>query len=690
MARFKNSVPCIALLAFVMLTNPAFVGRIAAQGSESFAGRAALVIGNSNYSGYGTLKNPVNDAEDIGEALDYLGFDVEVISDADQYTMEEAVFRLRDKLADSPDSIGFFFYAGHGIQSGGENYLIPVDTRISSESLLKSRAIPLHFVLDSLGEAGNELNVIVLDACRDNPFGWARSGSRGLSVVGAIPPGSIIAYATGAGSVAQDGEDRNGVFTAELLENLRTPGIDIAEVFRRTGASVKEKTSGAQVPAIYSQYFGTVSLAAEEEYEEYAEEDLANLDYLPEGFEEAPEYVQYAISAAEEQASMGQWLSAWFTFDDPELPEGDPYILAEKIRLCLDGFVYTDQHLVFGFVDLEADQDLETARGESPDSTEYFDFDPLAESRAMEEAGTDIPPVLARALGDYFYDVWRNFPEDWIEDEASILDSGARWYGQVLEADSEDTVRMGNYAELLIAAGRPEEALVPLERMLELEPDDMYLELRLVSALVDADRPRDALDHLDGLIAKADSPESSYSLYDEYLRIAYEADLEPELSGALAKVEKEYPDTWLPGMLRMKLALREGLDKNAEIIADELLTRFPGDLDVLVQILDLYLQDSSRMADGLVFLDRHIAQEKGETRSLATLFLIKAAYRYQIVANAPDDERKMREIELALGELDTAEAHFKAVAAPDDEIFVMIEEFRADLDKAISRTGDGE
>ena len=146
--------------------------------SQENGDRIALVIGNGDYEGMGKLANPTNDAEDMGETLSILGFDVEVVTDAGLEKMEEAVLRFRDKLAEAPESVGVFFYAGHGVQSGGENYLIPVDARINSESLLRARAVPLQFVLDSLKEAHNKVNIVILDACRDNPFSWARSSSR--------------------------------------------------------------------------------------------------------------------------------------------------------------------------------------------------------------------------------------------------------------------------------------------------------------------------------------------------------------------------------------------------------------------------------------------------------------------------------------------------------------------------------
>lgn len=155
--------------------------------------------------------------------------------------------------------MGLFFFAGQGVQYGGENYLIPSNTSIASEAFLRSRAVAMQAVMDTLNASGNSLNMVLLDACRDNPFGWARSGSRGHTVVGQPPPGSIIVYATSAGSTAADGGGRNGVFTGELLKHRETPGVDVKDVFNRTGASVSQVSGGRQIPAIYSQFFGAAS-----------------------------------------------------------------------------------------------------------------------------------------------------------------------------------------------------------------------------------------------------------------------------------------------------------------------------------------------------------------------------------------------------------------------------------------------
>ncbi|MCL2139849.1 MAG: caspase family protein, partial [Treponema sp.] len=187
----------------------------------------ALVIGNGNYDGLSRLTNPVNDANDVSAALETLGFSVDRLLNASQQQIDSAVLRLKNRLSVSKESYGFFFYAGHGVQSGGENYLIPVDANIPGENYLRSRAVSVQTILDDLNDAGNNLNVIVLDACRDNPFGWSRSGSRGLAVLNRQPADSIIVYATSSGQTASDGTGRNGLFTSQLLQNLTKPGIEV-------------------------------------------------------------------------------------------------------------------------------------------------------------------------------------------------------------------------------------------------------------------------------------------------------------------------------------------------------------------------------------------------------------------------------------------------------------------------------
>ena len=257
----KNSRTFLLAVLFIILL-PALVW---AEQSAYTPPKFALIIGNGDYNGLSPLANPVNDANDVAATLQDMGFVVEKVLNGSLDTMENAVLRLQDLLSQSPLSYGFFFYAGHGVQSGGDNFLIPVDSSIPSESFLRTRALSVQAILDELNEARNSLNVVVLDACRDNPFGWARSTGRGLAVITGQPADSIIVYATSAGQRAFDGEGRNGVFTTQLLKNLKTPGLEVNELFRRTGADVAEASNRGQIPAIYNQFFGTAYLGTASE-----------------------------------------------------------------------------------------------------------------------------------------------------------------------------------------------------------------------------------------------------------------------------------------------------------------------------------------------------------------------------------------------------------------------------------------
>ncbi|MDR1955468.1 MAG: SUMF1/EgtB/PvdO family nonheme iron enzyme [Treponema sp.] len=247
-----------AYKAFFLLLGLVMLPVWAAQAQQKYA----LVIGNGAYTNITRLNNPVNDAHDMSAALQGLGFQVDTVLNGSRIQMEEAVERLRNRLGAHRGAYGFLFYAGHGVQSSGGNYLIPIDADIRSESYLRDRAVSVQAMLDELNQAGNALNIVVLDACRDNPFGWGRGSSRGLQVVGNQPADSIIVYATSAGSIAADGEGRNGLFTGQLLKNLKTPGLEVREIFRRTHADVRAASRDAQRPAVYDQFGGLAYLGA--------------------------------------------------------------------------------------------------------------------------------------------------------------------------------------------------------------------------------------------------------------------------------------------------------------------------------------------------------------------------------------------------------------------------------------------
>ncbi len=207
--------------------------------------RLALVIGNSDYES-SPLKNPVNDASDMGKMLSSLGFEVIARLNANQKQMEDAIRLFQGKL--TKDSMGLFFFAGHGMQVAGVNYLIPIGAKISQESDIKYESVDAGRVLDAMHNAGNPLNIVILDACRDNPFARSyRSSSKGLARMDA-PTGTFIAYATAPGDTASDGDGRNGVFTKYMLEYMPTPNLEVDKVLKKVRVSVMRETNKRQVP----------------------------------------------------------------------------------------------------------------------------------------------------------------------------------------------------------------------------------------------------------------------------------------------------------------------------------------------------------------------------------------------------------------------------------------------------------
>ncbi|MCX7028387.1 MAG: SUMF1/EgtB/PvdO family nonheme iron enzyme [Spirochaetes bacterium] len=240
----------IILLLFIIdtgITFPQAAGR-----------RVALVIGNSTYS-MGPLRNAGNDATDMAAALRGIGFSVALGIDANKKTMYQLIDQFGTDFRGS--EIALFYYSGHGVQAGGENYLIPVGTDISIASDVEIEGVQLQRLIGRMNSGGANTNVVILDACRNNPFPQAsRDMERGLAVIGQKPPESVIVYATEAGETADDGSGRNGVFTAALLKHIGR-NEEFTAILRDVNAEVRKETNQKQKPAKYDNLTRAVYLA---------------------------------------------------------------------------------------------------------------------------------------------------------------------------------------------------------------------------------------------------------------------------------------------------------------------------------------------------------------------------------------------------------------------------------------------
>lgn len=204
--------------------------------------RFALVIGNGNYNkDIGILKNPVNDATDVATELRKSDFEVQLLTNATYIQIREAMRKFQEQLTNGPrdQTVGLFYYAGHGVQYQDENYLVPIDANVKFEDDIVRMCFPVQrMVLSQMENTNSRMNIIILDACRNNPFpATTRSLNQGLAEMKRAR-GSFIAYATAPGSVASDGSGRNGLYTQELLKALRKPGLTIEQVFKEVRMNV--------------------------------------------------------------------------------------------------------------------------------------------------------------------------------------------------------------------------------------------------------------------------------------------------------------------------------------------------------------------------------------------------------------------------------------------------------------------
>jgi hypothetical protein len=207
--------------------------------------KVALVVGNSAYPN-SPLRNPVNDARAMAQSLRDKGFEVLLRENTSKSQLEAAIADFGEKL--SEDTIGLFYYAGHGMQLSGRNYLIPVDAKFSTERRVRLEAVDMEVAMEQMSAAKTKVSMVIIDACRDNPFERSfRSSAGGLSQVDA-PQGTFIAYATAPGRVAADGDGEHGVYTQELLKAINKPGAKIEEIFKAVRINVTRITGGGQLP----------------------------------------------------------------------------------------------------------------------------------------------------------------------------------------------------------------------------------------------------------------------------------------------------------------------------------------------------------------------------------------------------------------------------------------------------------
>ncbi len=250
-----RSLLCLISSLFFVLFSGASLGESGSKTNTEGERRIALVIGNAKYAS-SPLSNPTNDANDMAAKLKTLGFDVTLRLNTELKDFNRSITRFGETI--KPGDVALFYYAGHGMQAKGRNFLIPVDSQITSEASIRTEAVDIEQVLEQLSLA--RVSMVILDACRNNPFERRFRGSQGsgLAQIDA-PAGILIAYATSPGKVAADGAGRNGLYTSELLKAIDSPNISIESVFKRVRREVMRASDDLQTPWESSSLTGEFS-----------------------------------------------------------------------------------------------------------------------------------------------------------------------------------------------------------------------------------------------------------------------------------------------------------------------------------------------------------------------------------------------------------------------------------------------
>ena len=309
--------------------------------------KIALIIGNSNYP-EAPLRNPINDAESLREKLENLGFKCIVHKDAQVKLMDQGLGDFGNKLSKS--EVGLFFFAGHGMQIQGKNYLTAVDTNFEKEVDAKYSSLPLDKVIEVMELGSNRTSIIILDACRNNPYErrWRGSDSLGLAPVYA-PKGMIIAYATSPGQVAFDGEGDNGAYTSALLHHISTQDITVEDLLKRVRNTLTSSTKGKQISwehtSLMGDFYFNYSVLTDELVTEYSDSAIADSTYHPSSGSQIKKIIQSLKSHNWYQQNPA--ITQLDTIDLSSCGKDDLFVLGRNIYQAACG----DSRSAFGFLE---------------------------------------------------------------------------------------------------------------------------------------------------------------------------------------------------------------------------------------------------------------------------------------------------------------------------------------------------
>ncbi|KIN63867.1 Peptidase C14, caspase catalytic subunit p20 [Sulfitobacter noctilucicola] len=402
------SIVTMFLRRFALFVGLTFFGLTAAvSAQEDGAPRIALIVGNGNYGTVTPLDNPGPDAELMASTLEVQGFAVTLLLDASQVTLNRAIAQFGRDLRDGgSDATGLFYYAGHAVQSFGSNFLLPTDASLTNAADLSLVAVPAQAVLRQMFSAKNKTNIVILDACRNNPFEAIPDlNDNGLAEMKS-PTGTFLSYSTAPGAVALDGLEGNSPFTKALAREIPTPGLPIEQVFKNVRVEVIEKTNGQQTPWDTSSLTGNFTFTAGEVVSEAEQAELRLWESVKDSTDPVPVVLfmrGYPDSAyiPEARALLSRLMGTATVAATPEAP-AEPVAEAAPEPAAVEDTTADQQRLISVAQNSGAEADYRAYMDAYPDGifSEFaaFELKIIAEKAQRADAGTDAGATVVAAL----------------------------------------------------------------------------------------------------------------------------------------------------------------------------------------------------------------------------------------------------------------------------------------------------
>jgi len=395
----------------------------------------------------------------------------------------------------------------------------------------------------------------------------------------------------------------------------------------------------------------------------------------PDYYADAPSADREVLANADALAKAGKWLSAWKALSAYDAAGANPYVLAKKIGLALDGYAQTTLHMVFGFIDLAEGQDLESVRAEGIAIEEPVEFNPADLAKAIEAKGEALPPVLSMMLGDFYYVVWANYQGQWMEDDAAILGKSAEGYERAFAYDTYNAGTLDRQSQILVALQRFDAAVAILKKALELEPASDALALRLADAHFSMGAYAEVFPLVDKVLAASEDTEQLNNAYIAAIKAGLAANDKETLAKYVDSFEKKFPEEYVPGLIRHVVAVQLGDKAAADAAADAVTAAFPGNPDVIRSLISTWLS-AEDFDSGFSYLER--ATAKGGTDDhMAALYFYKAL----LLGEKGQTAEIMTE---ALAALAKAEEFFKKSYPEGHQVFGMLEELRGQWTAALN------